>query len=89
MTYEAKTLEEYIAQLPEEQKGIILKLRATIKKNLSKGFKASLNYKMLGYYITLSLYPKVYDCAPKLPFLNIASQKNTVNLYRLLVYTNL
>ena len=44
MTSEAKTLEEYITQLPEEQKEIIRKLRATIKKNLSKGFKEGLNY---------------------------------------------
>lgn len=53
MTSEAKTLEEYITQLPEEQKEIIRKLRATIKKNLSKGFKEGLNYKMLKYYVTL------------------------------------
>ena len=53
MTYEEKTLEEYIAQLPEQQKEIIRKLRATIKKNLSKGFKKGLNYKMLKYYVTL------------------------------------
>jgi uncharacterized protein YdhG (YjbR/CyaY superfamily) len=41
MTYEAKTLEEYIAQLPEEQKGIIRKLRATIKKTYQKVLKQS------------------------------------------------
>ena len=39
MTYEANTPEECVAQIPEERKPIISKLRKIIKDNLPKGFE--------------------------------------------------
>jgi hypothetical protein len=88
MTYEANTPEEYVAQIPEERKPIISKLRKIIKDNLPKGFEEGLNYKMLGYYVPHSIYPEGYHCDPKLPlpFMNLASQKNSINLYNSGVY---
>ncbi|WP_430928283.1 DUF1801 domain-containing protein [Polaribacter marinivivus] len=88
MTYEANTPEEYVAQIPEERKPIISKLRKIIKDNLPKGFEEGLNYKMLGYYVPHSIYPEGYHCDPKLPlpFMNLASQKNSINLYHSGVY---
>lgn len=88
MTYEANTPEEYVAQIPEERKPIISKLRKIIKDNLPKGFEEGLNYKMLGYYVPHSIYPEGYHCVPKLPlpFMNLASQKNSINLYHSGVY---
>jgi len=88
MTYEAITPEEYVAQIPEERKPIISKLRKIIKDNLPKGFEEGLNYKMLGYYVPHSIYPEGYHCVPKLPlpFMNLASQKNSINLYHSGVY---
>lgn len=88
MTYEANTPEEYVAQIPEERKPIISKLRKIIKDNLPEGFEEGLNYKMLGYYVPLSIYPEGYHCDPKLPlpFMNLASQKNSINLYHSGIY---
>jgi hypothetical protein len=88
MTYEANTPEECVAQIPEERKPIISKLRKIIKDNLPKGFEEGLNYKMLGYYVPHSIYPEGYHCDPKLPlpFMNLASQKNSINLYNSGVY---
>jgi len=88
VTYEANTPEEYVAQIPEERKPIISKLRKIIKDNLPKGFEEGLNYKMLGYYVPHSIYPEGYHCDPKLPlpFMNLASQKNSINLYHSGVY---
>ena len=88
MTYEANTPEEYVAQIPEERKPIISKLRKIIKDNLPEGFEEGLNYKMLGYYVPHSIYPEGYHCDPKLPlpFLNLASQKNSINLYHSGIY---
>ena len=57
MTYEAKTAEEYIAQLPEERQPVIEKLRTIIKENLPKGFQEGIHYKMLGYFVPHSIYP--------------------------------
>jgi len=88
MTYEANTPEECVAQIPEERKPIISKLRKIIKDNLPKGFEEGVNYKMLGYYVPHSIYPEGYYCDPKLPlpFMNLASQKNSINLYHSGVY---
>ena len=88
MTYEANAPEEYVAQIPEERKPIFSKLRKIIKDNLPKGFEEGLNYKMLGYYVPHTIYPEGYHCDPKLPlpFMNLASQKNSINLYHSGVY---
>lgn len=88
MTYEASTPEEYIAQLPEERKPVVEKLHRIIKTNLPKGFEEGINYKMLGYYVPHSTYPDGYHCDPKLPlpFMNVASQKNSINIYHSGIY---
>ncbi|WP_075340308.1 DUF1801 domain-containing protein [Tenacibaculum agarivorans] len=90
MKYEASTPEEYIAQLPEERKMVIEKLREVIKNNIPNGFEEGINYNMLGYYVPHSIYPDGYHCDPKLPlpFMNLASQKNSVNLYHSGIYAN-
>ena len=88
MTYEANTPEEYIAQIPEDRKLILEKLRTVIKENLPEGFQEGINYKMLGYYVPHTIYPQGYHCNPKepLPFINLASQKNSINLYHNGIY---
>lgn len=90
MTYEAETPKEYIEQLPKERQESIEKLRTVIKNNLPKGFEEGILYKMIGYYVPLSTYPNGYHCQPgtPLPFINIASQKNSVNLYHSGIYSN-
>jgi uncharacterized protein YdhG (YjbR/CyaY superfamily) len=90
MKYEASTPEEYISQLPEDRQPVIEKLRTIIKENLPDGFEEGINYNMLGYYVPHSIYPDGYHCDPKLPlpFMNLASQKNSVNLYHSGIYAN-
>lgn len=88
MKYDASTPNEYVAQLPDERKEVIEKLRAIIKENLPKGFEEGINYNMIGYYVPHSIYPDGYHCDTSLPlpFMNIASQKNSVNLYHSGIY---
>lgn len=83
MKYEAKSPKEYIDQIPEDRQAIMKKLRDMIKNNLPKGFEEGMNYNMIGYYVPHSIYPNGYHCDPKLPlpFMNIASQKNSINVY--------
>jgi Domain of unknown function (DU1801) len=84
------TVEEYIAQLPEDRKAAIEQLRKLIKKQLPKGFQECISYGMIGYVVPHSLYPKGYHCDPKLPlpFLSIASQKNFIALYHMGIYAD-
>ena len=90
MQYEANSVTEYLEQIPEDRKPIIEKIRAKINDNLPKGFEEGMNYKMIGYYVPHSVYPDGYHCDPKLPlpFMNIASQKNSINLYHMGIYAN-
>jgi uncharacterized protein YdhG (YjbR/CyaY superfamily) len=88
MQYKANTPEEYIAQLPEERKEPMHRLRKTILANLPEGFHEEMNYGMIGYVVPKSIYPAGYHCDTKLPlpFMNIASQKNFIALYHMGIY---
>lgn len=90
MKSEAKTPDEYIAELPEDRKVAVQKLREIALKNLPKGFKEVISYGMLGYVVPHELYPKGYHCTPDLPlpFFNIASQKNSINIYHMAIYAD-
>lgn len=90
MKYKAATPEDYVAQLPEDRKEVIEKLRRVILKNLPDGFEEGINYGMIGYYVPHSIYPDGYHCTPELPlpFMNIASQKNSVNVYHSGIYAD-
>jgi uncharacterized protein YdhG (YjbR/CyaY superfamily) len=90
MKSEAKTPDEYIAELPEDRKIAVQKLREIALKNLPKGFKEVISYGMLGYVVPHELYPKGYHCSPNLPlpFFNIASQKNSINIYHMAIYAD-
>jgi uncharacterized protein YdhG (YjbR/CyaY superfamily) len=88
MTSKATKPEEYIAELPEDRVEAITKLRKVINDNLPKGFKEEMSYGMIGYVVPHSIYPDGYHCTPKLPlpFMNFASQKNSVNIYHMGIY---
>ena len=88
MKSSATTPEEYIAQLPEDRKVPIQKLRQTILDHLDSDFYECINYGMLGYVVPFSIYPNGYHCNPKLPlpFMNLASQKNFIAVYHLGMY---
>jgi uncharacterized protein YdhG (YjbR/CyaY superfamily) len=86
----AKTVNDYIDELPEERKEAFLKLRNGILNNLPKGFEEQMSYGMLGYVVPHSIYPSGYHCNPKLPlpFISIGSQKNFIVLHHLGIYAN-
>jgi uncharacterized protein YdhG (YjbR/CyaY superfamily) len=90
MQNDAKSVDDYIAGLPEERRGVINDLRATINKSIPKGFVETMSYGMIGWVVPHSIYPKGYHCDPKLPlpFLSIASQKNFVAVYHMGVYAD-
>ncbi len=90
MQSKATTVEAYIAELPEDRKKAIAKLRSVIKKNLPKGFKEVMGYGMMGYSVPHSLYPAGYHCNPKdpLPFIGLASQKNFIAVYHMGIYAD-
>ena len=90
MISKANTIPEYLAAIPEERAVIIEKLRNVITKNLPKGFEEGMQYGMIGYFVPHKMYPNGYHCNPiePLPFMSIASQKNSINIYHMGLYAN-
>lgn len=84
------TVKEILANVPEERAEAFNKLHETIIENLPEGFEAGISYGGLGYVVPHSLYPSGYHCKPEepLPFAGIASQKNSVNLYHMGIYSD-
>lgn len=90
MQSKATTVDAYVAELPEDKQKAIAKLRSVIKKNIPKGFKEEMGYGMMGWSVPHSIYPAGYHCNPKdpLPFMGLASQKNSINLYHMGIYAD-
>lgn len=88
MQSKAKTVEQYLAELPEDRREAIQKVRTVIRKNLAKGYEEGMQYGMIGYYVPHRIYPAGYHCDPKqpLPFVALASQKNHMSIYLTCVY---
>lgn len=86
----AKTVNDYLNELPEERKTSFLKLRESILNSIPKGFEEQISYGMLGYVVPHSIYPNGYHCTPKLPlpFISIGSQKNFIVMHHLGIYAN-
>ena len=89
MQSKATSPKQYLEELPEDRKEPVSKLRQQILDNLPKGIEETMNYGMLGYVVPHSVYPDGYHCDPKspLPFMSLASQKNFVAVYSMVLYS--
>lgn len=84
------TVEEILANVPEDRSEAFNKLHSVIVENLPEGFEAAISYGGLGYVVPHSIYPNGYHCKPiePLPFAAIASQKNSINFYHMGIYSD-
>ncbi len=90
MQSKATTVDQYLSEVPADRQAAMNKLRKVILKNLPKGFKETMGYGMMGYCVPHSIYPAGYHCNPKdpLPFMGMASQKNSINFYHMGIYAD-
>jgi hypothetical protein len=88
MKSDAKTIDEYLAALPDERREALSVVRQTIVDALADGFAEGMQYGMIGYFVPHSLYPAGYHTDPKqpLPFAALASQKRHMSIYLMGVY---
>lgn len=84
------TVDEYISKIPKDRFEVFNELLGVIRNGLPQGFEECISYGMIGFVVPHSLYPKGYHCDPKLPlpFLSIASQKNSINIYHMGLYAD-
>jgi hypothetical protein len=90
MQSKARTVEEYLRELPPDRRAGVSAVREVILKNLPAGYREGMGYGMIGYHVPHSLYPAGYHCDPKqpLPFAALASQKNYMALYLMCIYSD-
>jgi hypothetical protein len=76
----AKTVDEYLAELPEDRRAEIAIVRKVILANLPDGYQEMMQFGMIGYVVPLERYPVTYN-GQSLMFAALASQKNYMSLY--------
>ncbi len=82
------TVEEYLAQLPEDRRHAISAVRDVILAHLPEGYAEIMQGNSIGYVVPHSLYPAGYHCDPRQPLLlaGLASQKSHMALHLMTVY---
>ncbi len=87
MRSSAKTVEEYLDQLPAERLQALETVREVILANLPEGYEEAMNWGMITYQVPLSRYPDTYNKQP-LMMAALASQKNHMAVYLTGVYAD-
>jgi hypothetical protein len=82
---EAKTVEEYLDQLPRDQREVVEKVREVILRHLPQGYVERMNWGMISYELPLETYPDTYNGKP-LSYAALAAQKRYFSLYLNNVY---
>ena len=88
MQSKAKSVDQYLAELPFDRREAINAVRKVILKNLPDGFEEGMQYGMIGYFVLHKLFPAGYHCDPSQPltFAALASQKNYMAIYLMTIY---
>jgi uncharacterized protein YdhG (YjbR/CyaY superfamily) len=87
MQSKATTVDQYLAELPEDRRKAIQKVRKVILENLPKGYEEVMNWGMISYQVPLEVYPDTYNKQP-LMYAALASQKNHMAVYLSAIYMN-
>ena len=85
VTSNAKTVAEYLAELPPERRVVIAEVREKILENLPSGYVETMNWGMISYEIPLEDYPNTYNGQP-LNYVGLAAQKRHYAVYMNGVY---
>jgi uncharacterized protein YdhG (YjbR/CyaY superfamily) len=79
------TVDAYLAELPDERREVIERVRETILANLPDGYEEAMAWGMISYQIPLARYPDTYNGKP-LAYISLAAQKRHYALYLMGVY---
>lgn len=83
----AKTVEEYLAELPEDRRTVIASIRDLVNRHISDGYVEAMSWGMIAWEVPLSRYPTTYNKQP-LPYVALAAQKQYYALYLTVCYAN-
>jgi hypothetical protein len=88
MQSKATSVQQYLAELPDDRREAIEAVRKVIRRNLHKDYEEGIQYGCISYHIPHRVYPPGYHCDPKqaLPFICLTSQKNYMSLHLMCIY---
>jgi hypothetical protein len=81
----AKTVQEYLDELPEERRAVVSAVRDVVLRHLPKGYQEAISWGVISYEIPLEQFPNTYNGQP-LTYVALAAQKNHYALYLMCVY---
>ncbi len=89
MQSKAKSVAQYLAELPLERRAALTAVRKVILANLDDDYEEGMDG-MISYHVPHRVYPPGYHCNPDqpLPFAGLASQKGYMSLYLMSVYAD-
>ncbi len=83
----ATSVDQYLADLPEQRRAILQPVRQMVLDSLQDGFVESMTMGMPTYEVPLSTFPDTYNKKPMM-YCAIAAQKNHNALYLCGVYSD-
>ena len=81
----AKTVDDYLAELPEDRRAEVERVRNVVLEHLPDGYQELMQYGMIGYAVPLDRLPNTYNGEP-LAYAALAAQKRYISLYLNNVY---
>jgi len=81
----ARSVEEYLAQLPEDRRAVVAAVRDVVLRHLPAGYQERVGWGMISYDVPLERFPNTYNGQP-LCYAAIAAQKHHYALYLLGAY---
>ena len=83
----ATTVEQYLAELPDDRRADVARVREVILANLPDGFEETMQYGMIGYAIPLERFPNTYN-GQALGSVALAAQKRHISVYLHALYAS-
>ena len=85
MKSDAATVDEYLAELPDDRRDVIARVRNAVNAHLPPGFVEVMQHGMISWVVPRSRYPDTYN-GEALAVASLANQKHHMALYLLAVY---
>lgn len=84
------TIESYLNNISDDRRSKFDEIFHLIEENLPAGFELHISYGMPTWGVPLATYPSGYHCKKDtpLPFVSLAAQKNSINLYHMGLYAD-
>jgi len=87
MQSETTSVDQYLADLPDDRQEAIREVRQAILENLPAGYEEAMNWGMITYQVPLETHPDTYNKKP-LMYAALASQRNHMAVYLSSIYTD-